>query len=476
MLNQSFSAENFEKIFNILNRKGEIKKDFFPESYIDKSIKIKELRLRIKNLKSQYKNELIDKAKFNEEKDNTEIQVKQLIKDKEDIIYNHLKNISNEVNTCKDLFKFEIRDRRGKSTYELDKTDEAQFYAVKQLQYNIRKTFGVKQSDRYSILKQLKQLLEDGLPKIIIRTDIKSFYESIPQDELKDKIENNTLLTYQSKQFISSILDKYESLKCNSIISQKVGIPRGIGISAYLAELYMRDIDQRIKAVHNVTYYARYVDDIIIIITPTSKFDDYNYLEDVTKIIEHGKLNLNSNKTTNDFIDRVNDDNNGKNVQVSYLGYKFNINHSLKRVKLSVQLSDDKKKRYKDRISRSINDYNISSRTNERLARKLLYKRLWFITGNTNLINSKKGIKTGVYYSNSLLTKLEAKTEFRDLDSYLKSRLMRIEPYDKLCFDRDKFKQHLISKFSFTSGFNDLKFHAFSKDDFREIKQIWDEE
>ena len=94
----------------------------------------------------------------------------------------------------------------------------------------------------------------------------------------------------------------------------------------------------------------------------------------------------------------------------------------------------------------------------------------------SNLINSKKGIKTGIYYSNSLLNKLEAKTEFGTLDSYLKSKIMRIQPYDKLCFDLEKFKQHLTAKFKFIAGFNDIKFHTFSKDDFREIKQIWNEE
>ena len=31
------------------------------------------------------------------------------------------------------------------------------------------------------ILKQIKLLLSDGFPKIVIRTDIESFYESIPQ-------------------------------------------------------------------------------------------------------------------------------------------------------------------------------------------------------------------------------------------------------------------------------------------------------
>ncbi len=474
MLNQSFSAENFEKIFNLLNRKGEIKRDFLPELYVSKSIEIKGLRVELKDLRVQYRAGIIDKDEYNEKKEEGELKIKNLTREKEVIIYNHLKEISNKVNKDCKLFQFEVGERKGKPTYEIDKNDEAQFYALKQLQYNIRKTFGVKQADRYSILKQLKHLLEDGLPKIIIRTDIKAFYESIPQGILKDRIENSTLLTYQSKQFISSILDEFESLRPDKDISPNIGIPRGVGISAYLAELYMKDVDQRIKSIKNVSYYARYVDDIIVVFTPSSKYENYNYLADITTVVEQCHLQLNVDKTTCDFINRA--DENEQKVEISFLGYKFAISHRKERVKLSVHLSDAKKERYKTRVRQSIEDYNTSSKTNERQARKLLYKRLWFLTGNTNLINSKKGIKTGIYYSNSLLEKSEAEVELRKLDNYLISLFMRIQPYNQLCFDLDKFKLHLRRKFSFIAGFNELRFHSFNKDDFQKIKRIWDED
>ena len=49
------------------------------------------------------------------------------------------------------------------------------------------------------------------------------------------------------------------------------GVPRGFGVSAYLSELYMREIDNEIKALPDVIYYARYVDDIVIIFSPKTK-------------------------------------------------------------------------------------------------------------------------------------------------------------------------------------------------------------
>jgi hypothetical protein len=62
---------------------------------------------------------------------------------------------------------------------------------MKQLQYNVFRTFKVKQANRYQIVKQVKVLLQDKFPKFIIRTDIRSFYENVPQYELLKLIENN---------------------------------------------------------------------------------------------------------------------------------------------------------------------------------------------------------------------------------------------------------------------------------------------
>ena len=95
------------------------------------------------------------------------------------------------------------------------------FYAIKQLQYNIRKTFKVKQADRYSILKQIKLLLSDNFPKYIIRTDIKSFYESIPQVGLLEKIEQNTLLNYSQRNLLQKLLKSMRLKKTQENLKQK---------------------------------------------------------------------------------------------------------------------------------------------------------------------------------------------------------------------------------------------------------------
>ena len=83
------------------------------------------------------------------------------------------------------------------------------YFVTKQLQRNIYKTFKVKQACRKVIIEQLKLILDDGFPKIIIRTDIKKFYESIPHKELLQKIEENSLLSFPSKRMIKRVLNQY---------------------------------------------------------------------------------------------------------------------------------------------------------------------------------------------------------------------------------------------------------------------------
>ena len=50
---------------------------------------------------------------------------------------------------------------------------------LRKLYNNIKRIYGVKQSNRNQIVKQMISLLNEGVPKWVIRLDIKHFYESI---------------------------------------------------------------------------------------------------------------------------------------------------------------------------------------------------------------------------------------------------------------------------------------------------------
>ena len=94
-------------------------------------------------------------------------------------------------------------------------------------------------------MKQLIGMISDGFNYHVLRTDISSFFESIPHDRLLRKLKEDQLLSQKSLRLISGILFRYARLAG----TPGIGLPRGLGISSYLSELYMRDFDQRVKAV-----------------------------------------------------------------------------------------------------------------------------------------------------------------------------------------------------------------------------------
>lgn len=279
MLNQTFSEDNFRKIFDIENRKGKNieKNGFFSSSDLFKESRRLVQRLIEINTKIRQEIKWLKKIK-NYSPDNLnslKTEKNQVINERDQSINIALIEIAKIVN--KSEFKIQIIKKNvhgGKQIYSLEDTAES-FFVSKQIQKNINKTFKVKQSDRDYILSQLTLLLDDNFPKIIMRTDVQDFYESIPHDFLIKKIDNNSLLDFSSKKVIKGILNQYWlSLVADghaNIDDKRKGIPRGIGISAYLSELYLRDFDKKVSSLYSVTSYFRYVDDIFIIFTPQSR-------------------------------------------------------------------------------------------------------------------------------------------------------------------------------------------------------------
>ena len=464
MLDQSFSSSNFNKLFLKENRKGNFDKSHFTQEYLDKHQEFKTtvgVKINLNKTRILSKEELDEFAE----------RLESINDEKEEIRLSIFENYSNIINNQDTPFKFKIEYNSTKEVYTVEK-DPASYYAVKQLQRNINKTFKVIQADRNKIIKQIFNIASDGFPKIIIKTDIASFYESIPQDKLFKKIENNTLLSPFSKKLIKRLFYEFEGEKDKNKIPLGKGVPRGIGISAYLSELYMRDIDNDIKSLEDVIYYARYVDDIIVIICPKTESKKRDYLSELKKIIcEKNCLKLKDGSdgeaSKTEIIDLLKKENYTKSF--NYLRYCFN----LKRIELPdkksnfqliLEVSDNKIKKYSDRLEKSVADYNKNAKYNEKEARNILITRLKFLTGNFHLNNNKRNVKSGVYYSNQML-KLNTKPfkSLKILNKKLCLALNNLTPPPKIGIDRIKLKLFLIKKYDFNNGFHNKEknFYTF---------------
>ena len=277
------------------------------------------------------------------------------------------------------------------------------YFVLKQLQHNIYKTFKVKQSSRSDIVSQIKLLLEDNFPKVILRTDIKSFYESIPHEKLIFQIEENSLLNSLSRKIIKNILAQYCELSHPSGQGvSNIGLPRGIGISAYLAELYLKDMDKIIASIPTVSYYARYVDDIIVIYTPTPIEDriSVKYKEEIKNVVNRFGLEINEEKTEVFDFRKIED----AKGEITYLGYRFILE---KTEKIKIRMSKKKLKRFSDKIHLSFQEFERdrnSRKDNEYKSNKRLLQRIKILTHNFRLTQRKRNVLAGVYFSNQFLT------------------------------------------------------------------------
>ena len=298
-------------------------------------------------------------------------------------------------------------------------------------------------------MSQLINLLEDNCPKYVIRTDIKNFYESIPQKILLEKINNDYLLSIKTKKFINQIFESYNELTGKTDTNTAKGVPRGIGISAYLSELFMRNVDNQIQELDDLIYYARYVDDIIAIFVPQSKKVDDSYLKKylirIKEIVEKEKLFINEEKTKEyNLLDSLSS-NNLKNNSINYLGYEIGSAEK----QLVIELSERKIKKYFDRIKLSFKSFSKKKHHNRKRAFKLLSARIKYLTSNTKLRNNKDNVFVGIYYSNPFLNS----------DKSLKKLQAELEENINQAGLTDKQKQK-IKAYSFIDGFKKRTFQV----------------
>lgn len=316
-----------------------------------------------------------------------------------------------------------------------------------QIQANLKKAFRIRMPNHKEIIAQVKSLFDDNMQKYVYRTDIKSFFESIPHAELKAKISKRHKLDSFSKNTIFQILDQYAT-----ITSSRRGIPRGIGLSSYLAEVYMLDFDRMVRSWDSVFFYARFVDDIIVFST-----------NDVHKTImervkKDYKLEVNPEKNELHFY-------NGSKKVFEFLGYKFQKSNGND---VKITLSSQKRKKIENKVQKSIEAYNKVARQKspkrESFAWRLLNQRLRFLTGNTRLVNTKSNVFVGIYASNSFVNAEEC---FSGLDKFLKYAI------GKHLQSTDKNKRKIKEKYSFVQGFVRKKFHPFTCQELGDITKIW---
>lgn len=445
MTDQSFSPDNLKNIYDNENKKGNyLEGEFFPH-IIAISKSIKNLRKNIYILKKR--RATISPASFNAALTSLHSKLKCKKEERRSEIMNVLSTIG--ANISKKNFSLRCIQAKvvhDKATYKIEK-NETSFFAEKKIQENIKKTYNINLSSRDSIISSLISILDDDMPKIIIRTDISGFYESISHELLKSTLERHGYLSLSTKRIINETL-KFYTIETGT----SKGLPRGIGISAYLSEVFMIDIDSEILKLPDIIYYKRYVDDIIAIFSPPIKIDEKSLMKGIETIINDHKLTLNKAKTKT--INTLTQ----QNYTLDYLGYQFK--HANKKT-LDVEISNQRKLKIESRINTSFKKY-INGRKTEK-TKRLFINRIRFLTGNVKLTNNKGGTFVGIYHTNKFANNI---SQMKKLDNILKDKI-------NTELTQSPSLQRRLNKLSFEDGFNKKTYRKFTTKELMEITKGW---
>lgn len=487
----SYTIDHIDQIFESANRCGTMRREWFKLSanddgdypiYLEKKEKIQEIKHDI-SVEEKNKNKDEDKILLLKE------ELTQLNDNRCDIE----SEIKEDILKCilKHDFKIhieEIQDSEGKNIY-ITGEDRDSFFVCKMINEELQKIYKIRQPNRNTILKNLKLLLEDNVDKMLVRGDIKGFFESIPSDELLSKISGSGFVTHRSIKLMKRMF--YE---LSHRFYFKTGVPRGISFSSSLADIYLREIDLKVNQLGGVYFYQRYVDDIIIIASPTKTTPTAKSLfRKVKKIFKDANLELHterSEKSDKFLAEDLYYDTPGS-INLKYLGYSISldtktgfVNYKLKettfiRYEKQMNIAIDYYVKYARRNPRNKNSEKSKGAQKKVRMRHLqplykFYKMLGYLTCNYYLGGSKSNILSGIYFKHSLLTEYD---QLIELDKMLYHILD--EKFDKIKTD-DKFKGTDIAKikdiinhkYSFEKGFLERRMCHLTSADFKMIKHI----
>lgn len=449
-----YSIETFQKIMSLEESRGRLKDFCYSQKTKSLSQEIRDLRNQLhkqpKDQREEIQQQLENLAKLYEEKKRSEIA-----------------EAYNQVVHGKYCVQLNEVEAKGKAAYAV--ADMPSMLISKFVALELRNQYQLKPANRDEVVEELRVLLDNAMPKLLFRADIHHFYESILQQELLDRIESDDYLTSTSVRYLRKFFFEYNKLTNNQ---EHRGIPRGLSFSPALAEIYLREFDRKVKSISGVYFYKRYVDDIVLLANPNKiKVDEC--WDAIQEIAEGLSLTLHDD---DDKIVKAQLPTNGKDtLSFNYLGYQFKYDNG----HTSLLLTEDKVKRYCKTIDCVLHAYAkvANHRTMGENGKKQTDGLIQFIhridalTGNGNLDSRRNFVKTGLFYSNRLLTDL---SQLDILDHYLAGALNDSErfapPQNLFNYGEgngykenvERIKNKILTNYSFKSGFRERRMYRWN--------------
>ncbi|MFC5677260.1 antiviral reverse transcriptase Drt3a [Aeromicrobium endophyticum] len=439
------SYDNFRRIWDLRTRRGEDLLGFFPEvASLTQQIRLHQVASGSATIAGGPRPASTATADA----------IRELRKQRRSELKARLLDLSVKVSAQIDDGSFEYRLRtgalvRGRQTYQIDLSDPAIYFTSRQVEWNIRRAFNVRPANRNLIVEQIVRTLQDGTPKLIGRTDLRQFYESIQHQALIQFLTNSGRLSATTRRLVRQLLDEY-----SAATGKTAGLPRGLALSATLAEAFLTPLDRDLAKMGGVLLYARYVDDILLIFVN----DSFNpSLESrkkgVRDAVKRAGLVMNAGKTN--YLSTSGPP--GASQRLTFLGYQIEFEPGC----TTVDISKKRAKRYREKIDASLATFESNAKDPRALP--ALHERLKFLTGNTRLVNNKRQALIGSHFSNPLIT--AATPAFVRLDKHLRKGVNNLT--------LDQTAKAALGTFTFADGIENRRYHNFSPRQLQGIVTVW---
>ncbi|WP_363796683.1 antiviral reverse transcriptase Drt3a [Lysobacter firmicutimachus] len=366
----------------------------------------------------------------------------------------------------------------------LSTCNAADALVLRKINGNIRRAYGIRQTQRAQAVKLARTALSEQIPKGIISLDLKSCFESITPRKVTEKLRRDAKVSTQTIHLLELFLSQAKKFGTNKYTR---GLPRGILVSSTLAELYLKELDNRIARMEGVYLYLRYVDDILVMTSRPSQAA----LKEISGIIATQDLLLNAAKSRildagclcafdcshstgkcpcrSKCICRRTPDNLDF---VDYLGYRliFSTGSALRNPACYAMIAQSKAERTKKRIYLAITNF----KKNKNFA--LLSDSLRYLTSNVTIDKSshRSRLSSGIAYTYDQYEEPKSPHRFMDcsldsLDKFLRTKIRKLSVSTPLTYmqRRDLFKN------SFVYGHKNKHRASFSQSRSLEIKRIW---
>ena len=445
-MDQTVTVKNLRGLFDEDQKKGgSLEQKFFPNAFALKR-KIAFIKRHYKYLRSRLKKGIIAEELFLAKHSRLRVVLEARRERYEAAVTSLLSSIAELIN--KKDFRLEVHALpdlvNGKQVYSVGSTIES-VLAARHLQKILKELYGIRLASRDLIVNQIKSLVFDGFPKYVIKADISAFYESVNHKLLLEQLHGSTKLSVLVKRLITRAIKDYVSLS-----GSEKGLPRGIGISAYLAEIYLAKVDQDLRRSSDLVYYSRYVDDMFLVYAPRRSEHAENYLSELKAILDRKGLIVNSKTEEISFLTE-------QKGSFEYLGYAFKIDGSSKKL----MLSRKKFEKYRARVKKSFDEYEVKRATMREKSSVELISRISFLTSNTRLFNRKSNAFIGVFFGNKFINDTK---QLAGLDHFLKHQIGTLV---------DERLKRRLSRFSFELGFKNKVFRNFDPKTLSEMSRGW---